>query len=496
MGCTTILAGKNATYDGSTFMARNEDSSDGHFTEKKFLVVNPEDQPRHYRSVISKAEIELPEEPLRYTAVPNALPDEGIWGEAGINACNVAMTETETITSNARVLGADPLVKGGIGEEDFLTIVLPYIRSAREGVLRLGRLLETYGTYEMNGIGFQDVEEVWWLESIGGHHWIARRVPDDRYVVMPNQQGIDFFDFTDAFGEKKEYLCSEDLLGFIRDNHLDLTMHAEADYDLAKETAFDVRAALGSHDDSDHTYNTPRAWYMERYLNPHSNIWDRPDADYTPESDDIPWSRVPERKITVEDVKYVLSSCFQGTPFNPYEKYGDPSRRGKYRPIGINRNNFLSLTQLRPYKPEEIMALQWIAMSSNVFNAFVPFYANVEKTPEYFANTGADVSTESFYWTNRLIAALADAHHSECSSHIERYQNAVHRAGQQMIGEFDREFQERQIAGKPVSEVHFWLEECNQKLADMARKHTTDVLNKVLFEATRGMKNAFCRSDA
>lgn len=496
MPCTTILVGKKATYDGSTFMARNEDSSAGHFTEKKFLVVMPEDQPRHYQSVISKVEIDLPDDPMRYTAVPNALPDEGIWGEAGVNACNVAMSETETITSNARVLGADPLVKGGIGEEDLLTIVLPYIHNAREGVLRLGKLLETYGTYEMNGIGFQDVDEVWWLESIGGHHWIAKRVPDDSYVVMPNQQGIDFFDFTDAYGEKKEHLCSEDLLDFIRDNHLDLTLHTEENYDLAKETAFDVRAALGSHDDSDHTYNTPRAWYMERCLNPHSNIWDGPDADYTPESDDIPWSRVPEHKITVEDVKYVLSSFFQGTPFNPYGKYGDPSCRGQYRPIGINRNNFLSLTQLRPYMPEETMALQWIAMSSNAFNAFVPFYANVETTPEYFANTGADVSTESFYWTNRLIAALADAHHSMCGSHIERYQNAVHYAGHQMIGAFDREYMEKKNAGLTQEDVHRFLEDCNQKFADMAKKHTTDVLNKVLFEATMEMKNAFARSDA
>ena len=179
MPCTTILVGKKASYDGSTLMARNEDSPSGEFTPKKFIVVTPEEQPRHYKSVISKVEIDLPDDPMRYTAVPNALPDEGIWGEAGINTCNVAMTATETITSNARVLGADPLVKGGIGEEDLVTIVLPYIHSAREGVVRLGQLLEKYGTYEMNGVGFQDVSEIWWMETIGGHHWIAKRVPDD-----------------------------------------------------------------------------------------------------------------------------------------------------------------------------------------------------------------------------------------------------------------------------------------------------------------------------
>ena len=53
MPCTTLLVGKNATYDGSTMMARNEDSGAGSFTPKKFITVNPEDQPRHYRSVLS-----------------------------------------------------------------------------------------------------------------------------------------------------------------------------------------------------------------------------------------------------------------------------------------------------------------------------------------------------------------------------------------------------------------------------------------------------------
>ena len=129
MPCTTILVGKNASYDGSTLMARNEDCGPGRFMPKKFVVVKPEDQPRHYKSVLSKVQIDLPDNPMRYTAMPDAVPVQGIWGEAGINECNVAMSETETLTSNPRVLGADPLVEGGIGEEDMLTIVLPYIHS-------------------------------------------------------------------------------------------------------------------------------------------------------------------------------------------------------------------------------------------------------------------------------------------------------------------------------------------------------------------------------
>lgn len=492
MPCTTILVGKHASYDGSTMMARNEDSPSGEFTAKKFIVVNPEDQPKHYKSVISKVEMDLPDFPLRYTSMPDAIPKQGIWGEAGINDANVAMTETETITSNPRVLGADPLVKGGIGEEDMLTIVLPYIKSAREGVKRLGALLEQYGTYEMNGVGFQDRDEIWWIESIGGHHWIAKRVPDNAYVVMPNQQGIDWFNFKDAFGDQKDHMCSSDLIEFIENNHLDLTMHDEPDYDLSSEEDFDVRAAFGSHDDSDHTYNTPRAWFMLRYLNPNTFLWDGEDADLTPESDFLPWSLIPEHKITVEDVKYVLSAHYQGTTYDPYNRHAEiPQLKGKYRPIGINRNNFVAVTQIRPYVPEEISAVEWIACGSNVYNALVPFYANVLTAPDYLSRTGKEVRTNNFYWANRLIAALADPHFAECASHIERYQNTMHREGHRFLNETDKLYENEE-----PHNVHKYLKGRNKAMAEFAQKETESVLEKVLYEASNKMRNGFSRSDA
>lgn len=178
MPCTTILVGKKASNDNSTMIARTDD---GFFDEKKLIVVS--NQKKKYKSVISHLEIELPDDPLRYTSCPSVNPKDGIWAATGINEANVGMTATETITSNPRVLSADPLVKykkaekrgqkdeiGGIGEEDIVVLVLPYIRSAREGVERLGMLLETYGTYESNGIAFNDEDEIWWLETLSLIH--------------------------------------------------------------------------------------------------------------------------------------------------------------------------------------------------------------------------------------------------------------------------------------------------------------------------------------
>ena len=494
MPCTTILVGKNASYDGSTMIARNDDSPSGQYTPKKFVVVQPDEQPTHYKSVLSHVEVTLPENPMRYTSVPNAVEGEGIWAASGVNAANVAMTATETITSNPRVLGADPLVEyqpadgdtpekvGGLGEEDYVCLVLPYINSAREGVQRLGSLLEQYGTYEMNGMAFQDANEIWWLETIGGHHWIARRVPDDVYVVMPNQLGLDAFDLEDALGSQKEFMCSSDMREFIEKNHLDLSMDGK----------MNPRDMFGSHDDADHVYNTPRAWYMLRYFNPHTKVWDGDNADFTPYSDDLPWCMVPEKKVTVEDVKYVLSSHYQGTPYDPYASYGDSSMKGAFRAIGVNRNDFLSVIQMRPDFEKDNGTIQWLAFASNAFNVLVPFYADVDEVPVYLSNTTKDVSTDNFYWSSRMIAAMTDASYDKSLFHMERYQESVMSKGHELINGYDA-----LLAAETDATMRKVLkQEANQKIADMLKKETQDTLNKVLYELSNKMKNAYSRSDA
>ncbi len=483
MGCTTILVGKNASFDGSTMVARTEDAPSGVFRAKKFVNVAPEEQPRKYKSVISKVEIDLPNNPVRYTAVPNAILDNGIWGQCGANEYNVSMSATETITSNERVLGADPLVDCGIGEEDIYTIVMPYIASAREGVTFLGNLLEKYGTYEMNGIAFQDENEIWWLETIGGHHWMARRVPDDSYVIMPNQLGIDKFDFDDAFGAKKEFMCSADLLDFVKKYHLDLSIDGD----------FNPRHAFGSRSDADHTYNTPRAWILQRYFNPTSNTYDGINADYRPDSDNLPWARIPEKKITVEDIKYALSHHYQGTEYDSYSKDIHSVKKGTLRPIGINRTNFLGLVQIRPYMPDELKCLQWLAIGSCVFNAIVPFYTNINRTPDYLANTTNQVTTENFYWTNRLIAALCDAHFADTASHIERYQLKVQSQSTALINKYDEKFIAEKISKDNAKD---FLEKANDNIADELKVQTDDLLDKALYTASCNMKNKFARSDA
>ena len=358
------------------------------------------------------------------------------------------MTATETTTSNPRVLAADPMVElreakdgeeercGGIGEEDIVVLVLPYIRSAREGVLRLGALLEQYGTYESNGIAFNDENEVWWLETIGGHHWIAKKIPEDRVIINPNQFGMDSFDLEDAFGAQESHLCSADLREFISENHLDLNQDGK----------FNPRDIFGSHRDMDHIYNTPRAWFMGRCL---------------------------------------LSSHYQGTPYDPYA--GHAEKGGIYRPIGINRTGVTTICQIRSDVPDAIKGIEWVCFGSTTFSAWLPVYTNVPQMPDYLSNVTLDAETDNLYWVSRFVGALADKCYGSCIQNVWGYQDTVNIRGRQIVLKYDRLMRE--------SGDFTLAAQANDELCAMAKEESAQILNKVLRTASEQMKNGFSFAD-
>lgn len=482
MSCTTILVGSKASYDGSTLIARNDD---GPFEAKRMVVIERNKQPSKYKCKISHLEIDLPKKNYKYTSCPSVDTKRGLWPAFGINEKNVSMTATETITSNPLVMGADPLVEyiprskgnkekvGGFGEEDLLTIVLPYISCAREGVLRVGELLEKYGTYEMNGMAFADEKEIWWLETIGGHHFIAVRVPDDKVVLMPNSFGLDYFDLKDAYSKQINNICSKDLKKFIKDNHLDTNNNGK----------FNPRVIFGSHSDSDHIYNTPRSWFILRYLNPTDYDWIN-NPRFTPESDNIPFSTKPERKVTIEDIKYILSSHYQGTEYDPYIK---SEKSGKYRVIGVPNSDDSHILQIRPYMPESLKAIEWFSLGGSGFTALIPQYANIDNFDSFLTKTTTDVTTNSFYWTSRIIAALVDANYKKTILVDERYQKTVFNNGFKIINEYDQKMLK--------SKDYKLCNEANTKIIEMLKKESTKCLNELMAITSENMKTRYHRGD-
>lgn len=456
--CTTILVGKNAALDGATLIARNEDCG-GQAAPQKFVVVSPEDQPEVFHCVLSDLDVPLPKNPLRYTATPDVDDAFGVWAASGINSENVAMTATETITTNSRILALDPLVENGIGEADFVSIVLPYIHSAREGVKRMGTLLETYGTYESNGMAFSDKDEIWYLETIGGHHWAAIKIPDDAYVVGPNRMNIDDYNF-----DSENTMYSADLPDLIAENQLN------PDFE-----GINLRHIFGSSDQKDTRYNNPRAWFVQQHFSNNSET--------NPIDQELPFICYPKKKLSVEDVKWALSSHYENTPFDPYGT-GTEAEKKQFRPIALNRNQQVHILQILPNVPAEVAGIHWLAFGPNTFNAVIPFFANVLITPDTYGKTTTEYDPSKMYWLTQTLALLGDNDYSLYAYLETKFE-------QDTVAACRKVQLDTIVACKTSHSSQKQLETANQKMADISLEKATELLGKMVKLGISNMKLSY-----
>lgn len=379
--CTTVMVGKDASADGSTIIARNEDA---YTANPKYFVVHEAKKNPAGTKHVSKGngfEIELPETQYKYTATPEWTDEWGLYEESGTNEKGVAMTGTESGTTNDKVLAVDPFVENGVAEDSIVTVVLPYVTSAREGVERLGEIVEKYGSAECNGLAFSDKDEVWYMEIVSGHHWAARRIPDDCYAVVANQ----ISNREIWFDQPERYMWSTGIKEFVEENNLN-----------PSKTKFNIRNIFGTNTKEDAEYNICRVWDGQRILSPSTqNKWGIT-------SKKMSMFRRPDKKITVDMVQKVLTSHYNGTKYDTYGK-----NVGNYRPINVQRTMESHIIQWRQNMPVEISGVQWQSLGVPENSIYVPFYSGITDTPAaYKKGTDAGYDSESAYWIFKLTDVL------------------------------------------------------------------------------------------
>lgn len=389
--CTSVLAGSKATADGSTFIGRNEDAKTAW---PKHFVVHPHiefNQSPLFESPDNQFKMTLPKIRGKYSATPEWTPEFGVFEEDGFNEFGVAMSATESAYANSRVLSYDPLLlENGIGEEAIVTITLPYIHSAREGVSYLGSLIEKYGSSETNGVLFSDKKDVWYMEIATGHHWVAQRIPDDSYAVVANQLAIQEIDFTDS----TNFMFSTGIQEFVADNHLN-----------NQRDSFNFRNIFGTHDQSDAIYSTPRVWYGQLLLTPSSETQD-------PMSMDLPFIRQADNIIQLEDLEQILGSHYQGTQYDPIGS-GSAQDKHKFRPVSLAKTQESHILQINPALPFETGGIHWLSMGVTAQSVYVPFFAGITDTPENY-KIGTDMyDDKSAYWLYKQLGILIDSHYLE-----------------------------------------------------------------------------------
>ena len=449
--CTTIIIGKEQTADGSMIVSRSEDWDA--MEAKNYEIFEATDNgPREFVAKDSPFRCELPEKALGYSALsPYNL--HGHWGSAGFNTAGVGMSATESIFSSDEILKHDPLVENGVAENSVFNITLPYVHTAREGVERLGMLIEKYGIAEGFGIGFVDSKEIWYLETACGHRWLACRMPKDKYFVTGNQSRFRTYDPND----KENYLASADLIEFAEKHGL---------YNPA-QGAFDFHEAYARDVELDTTYNYPRVWGLQQFFSPSIK------NDVTKNT--FPVFAKPEEKITLTKLRTAFRFHYDNTDHDPY-LHSNPKE--PYRPVSIFRTTQTHLLQVRPELPQAIGCVNYVAMGMADLGVFLPLYQGITSYPEAYTKGTDESSADSAYWKFRKIMVLGMTNYNKYAPIIK-----------ETYAKFEAETDQRQ---REMEEEYLRIYKTQPLHAkDMLQAFSDKILNSALDLADRLQEKLF-----
>jgi len=449
--CTTIIIGQEQTADGSMIVARSEDW-DAMEAKNYEIFEGTDNGPREFVAKDSPFRCELPEKALGYSALsPYNL--HGHWGSAGFNTAGVGMSATESIFSSDEVLKHDPLVENGVAENSVFNITLPYVHTAREGVERLGMLIEKYGIAEGFGIGFVDSKEIWYLETACGHRWLACRMPKDQYFVTGNQSRFRTYDPND----KENYLASADLIEFAEKHGL---------YNPA-QGAFDFHEAYARDIKLDTTYNYPRVWGLQQFFSPEIK------NDVTKNT--FPVFAKAAHKVTLTELRTAFRFHYDNTEHDPYL---NSNPKEPYRPVSIFRTTQTHLLQVRPELPQAIGCVNYVAMGMADLGVFLPLYQGITSYPEAYTKGNGESSDDSAYWKFRKIMVLGMTNYNKYAPIIkEAYANFEAETDQRQ-----REMEEEYLRIYKTQPLH---------AQDLLQEFSDKILNSALDLADRLQEKLF-----
>jgi len=385
--CSTIIAGKKTTADGSLLFGHNEDDY-GRRVVNVWRVRRERHLPGSMITLIRGGQLPQIKETWAYTwfQVNDLEFSDYYINEWGVyissNACRSREDEPE-------------LKNGGIGYM-LRRLIAERATSAREGVEIAGKLLDEFG-YAGSGRTYAicDKNEGWLLSAVNGKHWVARRVPDDQVAFLPNHYIIRRVDFSN----KHEYLSSSDNIKEYAIKRGWYASDSGKPFDFAK--AYRLPYRQGSKFDQ-RGFDT-RQWRAQAMMT--GKAVKIKQAKKT----GLPFSVKPNRKLTVSDFQAVLRDHYEGTPYGPADEISTmlppTSHPGEMQPsamparITINPNQTTERTictfttvlsivaQLRSDLPKDIGSVAWISFGRPDCNVYIPWYLGMQEIPAGYNNS-------------------------------------------------------------------------------------------------------------
>ena len=344
--CNFVLAGKNATADGSVLMGYNNDWSPNNYA---YVRVVPGDA-THYQFV--------------------ELLTKGDCEEGGVNVHQLAALYGTATDLDPSVLAADPYVKKGHGGEIWKDI-LQQCTTASQAINLLGQMAtDGFSGDAAGSFAVGDPDHVWLFELLGGHHWVAEKVPNSAFLAHPNMVTIRQVDLSDS----AHFRGSADLVSFAQS----IGRYSPSD------GAFDVAWAYADRAELQSYYNTDRLWGAFNTVAPSLGL--TPTMPYATR----PVYVVPDHLLTRQDIASICRYHYEGTAIDQTDGYSLMTPHDQTnRPICYKTTDYSAVWQLRDWKPDAIGGVMWVAPSRPCSSAYVPVYDSVTSVPAAWADATA-----------------------------------------------------------------------------------------------------------
>lgn len=447
--CTTLMAGKAATEDGSVLMSS---SCDGDVMGLIYIMPAREypegtklpmyrnlPRPNNYEEYIAN---------LRkgYDLV-GFLPIEETYRSI-ILAGNIESMTTGGMNEYGVSIAIEFLpmrsglacAKGVVGPNSnhwttsLIANALMQARTAREAIQIIGSMIEQYGFlyYRAPKAGvalpIADKRETWLMEIFGpgekwtaasgkpGGVWCAQRIPDGEVGCSANRSRIGKVELEN----RDDFMASPNI------------------FSLADELGFwkkgDTFVWFEVYGDPGSKYNSLREWRALSLAAPSLGL--RATGD--PLVDRYPFSVKPDKPVTAKTLMDIMRDGYEGTEFDLTEHPAFQAE-GKKSPLarpwgppelfdllGIKPeraictplSGYVFVAQLRNGLPDSIGNCLWFAYGPAYTSCFVPIYAGVTDLPDSWDHPAnfAKINREQAQWEFRFVYSLANN---------LRYQDAV-----------------------------------------------------------------------
>ncbi len=451
--CTNFLVGKNASTDGSTIISYAADS----YGMYGFLHFSPaaDYEKGAMREVYDwdtgRPQGSIPQVAHTYSVVGNT------------NEHQVTIGET---TWGGREALWDTV---GIDYGSLIYIALERSKTAREAIEWFITLVNEYGyASEGESFSFGDPNEVWIMDLIGkgpgkkGANWVAVRIPDDAIAAHANQARITKLPIgrkvkvsaavakeQKRLEKKLNCICNGD---WMWDKNL-IAFAREKGFFTGADKDFSYQAAYNPFDFSGLYVCEARVWSffnhfsteMDKYFDYATGATFRATGGKD-EGEHMPLWIIPNRKVSVQDIKECMRDEYKGTPlditqgtdagpWNSKLRFGglgfkltdenDTTKTTQYwyeRPTATQQTAWSYVSQMRSYNRYGIF---WFGVDDAACSCYTPMYSCINHIPECFAEGNGDsfnFSPTSAWWTFNMVANWAYTKYSRMYPHIREMQ--------------------------------------------------------------------------